>query len=533
MLPGPQASPDGLGDVSPFDRPDFRSDVARLAEAVRTDWQRYAEQAVLTAQLAKQVPRAPFDDGRAPSEWKSFLREVAVARRCSDQTAGKEVYLAVALARSHPRTLELLQAGQMPEFNAKVLVGECAGCDPLVADTVEEQLADRACALTPARIRDEVRKIELRLDADAAAARAAKAVSARGISFHAGRDDQATLVMSGPVLPVAQFFEAVTAAARAARAAGDQRGLDALKFDLAVGLPDAVAPSGPDVTDAVNHGPTAATRPEPARTAAAIAGHPAAVVCSEWFLDRRRVRPVQVLLQLPVTTALGLDNEPGWLPGYGWVSAPQCRQWLTIAELRQVCVDAGGFVVDSADRVVRPAPTPSGVREAVLAMVRDPGEVTDKTCGPRTGTIRAPCCAASSTSVTCSATARPAPEFRHPAAITITRSPTRSGRPQRGTSKHARIAPISSNTAAGCRCARRRRRCGSPQQDRSLRYRTTPARRPTSMSTPSYPTRICSHTSTASCFDRLARTISHRGTNLLRSKCTPVPTSVRARRPVR
>jgi hypothetical protein len=54
-------------------------------------------------------------------------------------------------------------------------------------------------------------------------------------------------------------------------------------------------------------------------------------------------------------------------------------QWLASAELRQVCVGADGFVVDSADRVVRPEPTPHGVRDAVLAMVADPGQITDKT----------------------------------------------------------------------------------------------------------------------------------------------------------
>jgi hypothetical protein len=85
-----------------------------------------------------------------------------------------------------------------------------------------------------------------------------------------------------------------------------------------------------------------------------------------------------ILTHLPVTTALGLDNEPGWLPGYGWVSAPQCRRWLTSAELRQVCVDRSGFVVDTADRVARPEPTPAAVREALLSIVRDPGPITDK-----------------------------------------------------------------------------------------------------------------------------------------------------------
>ena len=121
--------------------------------------------------------------------------------------------------------------------------------------------------------------------------------------------------------------------------------------------------------------------PRPGQPSApAPAGVPAGGdVWPVWLGDRRRVRPVQVLLHLPVTTALGLDNEPGWLPGYGWVSAPQCRQWMTTAELRQVCVTTDGTVVDLADRVVRPEPTPQGVRDAVLAMVADPGPITEKT----------------------------------------------------------------------------------------------------------------------------------------------------------
>jgi hypothetical protein len=339
-----------LIDDAPFDRQEWRDRLGQLAGSVRDDWRRYAEQAVLTAELAREVPWSSREDRRGARAWKSFVREIAVARRCSDQSAAKEIFLAVALTKAHPRTLALLKAGVMPEYNAKVLVEECAGCDPEVAETAEARLADRACHLTPSRVRDEVRKIELRVDADAAAARSAKASTARGVRVHADRDDQATLVMSGPALPILQFYEAVTASARAARAAGDPRGIDALRFDLAVGLPDIPAPSAPSAPEAA----------------------------ADWQLDRRKLRPIQILIHLPVTTALGLDNEPGWLPGFGWVSAPQCRQWLTSAELRQVCVDRSGFVVDTGDRVVRPEPTPAGVREAILSIVRDPGAITQK-----------------------------------------------------------------------------------------------------------------------------------------------------------
>jgi hypothetical protein len=381
----------------PFSLPSFRAELGALATSVQQDWQRWAEQAVLLAGLAKQVP----SDGDGWG-WKSFVREVAVARRCSDQAAAKEVFLAVALVSHHPRTLALLRAGRMPMFHARVLLEESTACDPAVSAAVDAELAERACLLTPSRIRDAVRKIQLRVDADAAAARAAKAATARNVRMLAERDDQASLVLTGPVLPVARFYEALTKAARAARAAGDARGLDALRFDLALDLgddpaatppptaaePTAAEPSAAEPTAAApSAGPTDHDHDRPSLTEQvieALARDDAAEPAEERPLparlgDRRRVRPTQVLIHLPVTTALGLDNEPGWLPGYGWVSAPQCREWMVTAELRQVCVGADGTVVDSADRLVRPVPTPQGAREAVLAMVADPGEITEKT----------------------------------------------------------------------------------------------------------------------------------------------------------
>ena len=169
----------------PFSLPSFQTKVAALRESVVAGWQRWTEQAVLTAELAELVPRDDEDWG-----WKSFVREVAVARQCSDQAAAKEVFLAVALVTSHPRTLELLRAGRMPQFHAVVLIEESAGCTPDVIRRVEAELAERACDLTPSRIRAQIRKIELQLDPDGAAARSAEAARDRGVRMHAGKDDQ-------------------------------------------------------------------------------------------------------------------------------------------------------------------------------------------------------------------------------------------------------------------------------------------------------------------------------------------------------
>ncbi|MCA1722355.1 MAG: DUF222 domain-containing protein, partial [Actinobacteria bacterium] len=226
---------------APFDEPEFQAELAGLQQSVREGWQRWAEEAVVIAQLAARVPRAPSDT-RGGTPWTSFLREIAVARRCSDQAAAKEVFLALSLTRQHPRTLALLRDGRMPQWHARVLLEETVGCADDVVAAVDEELAERACHLPPSRVRDAVRKIELRFDADAAADRAARAATARGARLYPERDGQASLVLTGPALPVTQFYEALTAAARTARASGDARGLEALRFDLAVDVQGTPAP---------------------------------------------------------------------------------------------------------------------------------------------------------------------------------------------------------------------------------------------------------------------------------------------------
>jgi hypothetical protein len=128
--------------------------------------------------------------------------------------------------------------------------------------------------------------------------------------------------------------------------------------------------------------------------------------------DCRRSRPVQANITVPVETGLGLSNEPGWLDGYGWLSAPTCRLLLVDAELRRVCTQIGtGQVVDLAEAAVRPPPTYAGLRHALVDLVvaditltgaagrvedqHDPSpglrqlvELRDKFCDGPTGTTR-------------------------------------------------------------------------------------------------------------------------------------------------
>ena len=99
----------------------------------------------------------------------------------------------------------------------------------------------------------------------------------------------------------------------------------------------------------------------------------------ERYADCRLRRPFQLLVHVSVETTLGLSNEPGWLDGIGWISAPRIRQLLPIAELRQVCVTRDGQVVDLADRAERPPTTPEAARAALVRMATRAFTITDKT----------------------------------------------------------------------------------------------------------------------------------------------------------
>ncbi|HVE74091.1 MAG TPA: HNH endonuclease signature motif containing protein, partial [Mycobacteriales bacterium] len=128
--------------------------------------------------------------------------------------------------------------------------------------------------------------------------------------------------------------------------------LDQLRFDLATG----VEPMGP--------APAGSGEGEPA---------PAPRCAEENLFDGRRTRGVQVIVEVPLATALGVSDEPGHLQGYGWLSAPQCRELLVGAELRAATVDAEtGRLLDLAQRVVRPEPTPDAVHQALRAMASQP-----------------------------------------------------------------------------------------------------------------------------------------------------------------
>lgn len=410
----------GLG---PFSDPAWRADLALLSNSVRAGALLMARDCEAVATLAAWVPRS-LGDERGGTPWTSFVREVAVAKRISDQAAHAEVALSQPLLACHRVLLDALHAGRVPPQRARLLVVECARYADPVAAVAARLLTDRLPDLPPWRIRQEVTLLALRLDPEGAARREAAATADRGASFTSLPDAQAEVVLTGPAPLVVCWWDALTDRARALKAAGDPRNLAALRFDLAIhtdprqldGYDDLAAACG--IQDPACARPTPAgdePEPEPGRDGddtdngagveggadvddgadvngeAGVGGRaptadqepaPAPAPGSalvrrglgaELPADSRCTRPVQASITVPAATALGLAHEPGWLDGYGWVSAPLSRQLLTVAELRKACLAPHtGGLIDTADRAHRPEPTPAGLRQAVRDLVLTP-----------------------------------------------------------------------------------------------------------------------------------------------------------------
>ena len=415
-----------------FSDAEWRADLAMVADATRRAAREFAQDVLQLASLAERVP-APVGTGAGAVAWQSFVREIAVAKGVGERTAARQLAVAELLTNHLGRTLESLACGSTTVLQATTLAEELIGVDPAVAHHVDRELNLSLQAMSRERIKRAVSRAVDRLDADAAADRAAKAATVRAIRCAPERDGQASAYVNGPAVSLTRWFTALTEAARQQQAAGDPRGLDALRFDLLVagftsedGTPEpAPLPVAPEPAAPTRIAPPAdpfesSGTGEPEADLAEVgahrllwqaraqaervleAAHAAEAEAHARLLrarseadrltaqtirdrltrsyqtpdDRRSVRPVQLLIHVPVTTALGLDNEPGWLEGHGWVSAPECRQLMPVAELRQVCTTAAGQVVDLAPRAVRPEPTPQGVREALLAMASEPFEIT-------------------------------------------------------------------------------------------------------------------------------------------------------------
>jgi hypothetical protein len=198
-----------------------------------------------------------FEDGQLQSQdargvhpkerGRGIGDQVALARGCAASQGDRHLGFAKAVVREMPHTHHLLTRGEISEWVATLLVRETAILsvedrrlvdERLCATTVHTETGEvsgpRAVGATPRRVEHLARALATELDPEAAVKRAAKAARHRRVTIRPAPD---TMSYVTGLLPVAQgvaCWAGLTAAAKAIKAAGDDRTIGQITADLFV-----------------------------------------------------------------------------------------------------------------------------------------------------------------------------------------------------------------------------------------------------------------------------------------------------------
>jgi hypothetical protein len=195
--------------------------------------------------------------------------------------AQNRIALAVALTTRLPRTFEQLRAGVIDEYKARRFMCATEVLSDEATARVDAELASQAGEWNATQLNGRLRRAVLRADPEAAVARAAAQTAARRIRHDTLEDGAGLLTIQGDAERTHLAHCRVRAIAQNLKAAGDERTLDQLTADVAL---DLLAGKGFDNAT------------------------------------------VHVRLTLPATTALGVDQKPGYLAGYGWLPAQRALE---------------------------------------------------------------------------------------------------------------------------------------------------------------------------------------------------------------
>jgi Domain of unknown function (DUF222) len=253
---------------------------------------------------------------------------VSAELRISPGHARTRVELACELVEALPATLEALSAGRIDGYRAKVLAEEIRPLAeiPDVRRMVERELLELAGRQTGPQLRAAARKAVLAAYPGAAQDRHDKARASRAISPPTPEPDgMACSLIRMAADDMAAFWAAVDAAARRARTddPDDPRTLDQLRADTLAEL----------CWSALQIGHLGCCNPGCAHV--------------HQPLGTRHGRAAAVGVTVPISTLLGIDDQPGHLHGYGPITAEVARRIAADGTWRRLLTDpATGALLD-------------------------------------------------------------------------------------------------------------------------------------------------------------------------------------------
>jgi hypothetical protein len=278
--------------------------------------------------------------------------ELALRLAWSRRAAARLVRHGRAFDRDLAATGTALARGELDAVRAGVVADRLHGLPIPVTLDVQDVVLARAARRTASQLVADVERALIAVDPGEAAARRRHARTGRRVDRpKVLPDGMAGLWAVLPADDATRVHRTLDAAARTARAAGDGRTLDQLRAD---GLTDLVlhraCPAGDAVPtarrDAASDAPTDATDAGPAAGLdARSAGCPV----------KRRSTDAQIVVTVPLSTLMGLDEQPAELAGYGPVDATTARALAAGGVWRRLVTDPlSGTVLDLGRTRYRP-----------------------------------------------------------------------------------------------------------------------------------------------------------------------------------
>jgi Domain of unknown function (DUF222) len=223
-------------------------------------WAQAAELAAV-AQVASRAAAADKnigvgDDGRPARVCRDATGQVSLALTMSDCAAAAWADLAVTLSWRLPATGQALAAGKINLYRARRIAEATSVLSEAKAREVEAKILPCAGQLTPAKLRERLRRAVIAADPAAAERRSADAERDARVSLYPDDDGTATLTGTGlPTALAAAAMARITAMARARKAAGLGGGLDLHRAQVMLGLLLDTLPPTPPAQDAPSDQP--------------------------------------------------------------------------------------------------------------------------------------------------------------------------------------------------------------------------------------------------------------------------------------
>ncbi|MDY0914781.1 HNH endonuclease [Rathayibacter festucae] len=282
--------------------------------------------------VALTVPEA-FARGASRSETRDLVErslraELAVAFGLSEREVSRRLETAQLLMEHLPLTRALLRDARILWEVGEAICKTASSLPETSRAALDERAADAALTMTTTQLRRALGRWREELHEDPSAARHARAKEDRAVWVTPDVDGMATLCLYGPAPAVTGAHDRLRRIARTLRDDGDPRTLQQLSADAAVDLlcDGDIAGTTPD----------AEHRPDPT------------------FVPGVRA---EVRLTLAASTAVGLDDAPADLDGYGPVPAEIARELIrTAASFTRVLTDSDTGAVISVGRTWRVPP---------------------------------------------------------------------------------------------------------------------------------------------------------------------------------